>query len=130
MASITQGANVSPMKLWKWSLCVCVDVYVLERVKQKQNGGVTRGWEGVVGEKSSPVQMQILWWPHTLVSVTHHSSLSASLPLIKWLRSGDNLISLRGADTWFNCTPITDLFSLSRPCWGYMTLNRNTLPLY
>lgn len=100
MASITQGANVFPMKLCKWAVCVCcMCVCVrLRKEEQKQNGGVGVG-RGPVCEKSSPVQMQILWRSHTLVSVTHHSSLSAGLPLIKWLRSGDNLIFLRGEDT-------------------------------
>lgn len=64
--------------------------------------------------------MQILWQPHTLASVTLHSSLSSSPPLIKWPCSADNLISLRGPDTWFNCVHITDLFSPSGPRWGHM----------
>lgn len=104
--------------------CVCVCACLREKERKKQNGG------GFMDEKSSPVEMQILWRPHTLASVTLHSSLSASLPLIKWPRSRDNLISLRGPDTWFNCVPITDLFSPAWPCWDHMAVNRNTLPLY
>lgn len=88
-------------------MCVCVCLRDKER--KEQDGG------GFMDEKSSPVQMQILWRPHTLASVTLHSSLSTRLPLIKWPRSSDNLISLRGPDTWFNCAPITDLFPPSRP---------------
>lgn len=117
MAGITQGANVSPVRPQKDRVCVsvraCVCVLAREREAKRLVGGFT-------DEKSSPVQMQILWQPHTLASVTLHSSLSSSPPLIKWPCSADNLISLRGPDTWFNCVHITDLFSPSGPRWGHM----------
>lgn len=96
MASITQGANGSPKRLWEWEGCSCVRLGERNKARKKQD------WWGGAGfrdEKSSPVQMHILWRPHTPASVPLHSSLSASPPLIKWPRSGDNLISLRGPDT-------------------------------
>lgn len=110
MAGITQGANVSPVRPQKGRACVLARTW---KRGQETSGGFT-------DEKSSPVQMQILWQPHTLAGVTLHSSLSSSPPLIKWPCSADNLISLRGPDTWFNCVHITDLFSPSGPCWGHM----------
>lgn len=70
---LTLGANVSPMR------------------RRGGGGGVRGGTD----EKSSPVQMQILWRLLALAGVALHSSLSLSRPLIKWLTPGRQLNFLK-----------------------------------